>query len=300
MGEVTSSIEQLLRERIESGEYAPGSQLPSERTLSADLGVGRTTLRLVLGKLTAAGLIEPQHGRGYFVPGGGPEKDAGSSADRSRFRIGTIQAGNVSFGDHSTAHVTNHHDTLRLDRGKPDALRWQTFGERTIYERRPWIRLNLVDVQPPGGERFEHHVVRLFPAAIGIVVDESDRVLMLWRHRFVADQWGWELPGGIVDDGEDEPTAVAREVEEETGWRPNAMRLVISYQPMSGMVDSPHTIYFTKGATYVGEPEMSDEAAEIEWIPIGRIPELLEKKLIVGSGSTVGLLHLLAFGLPKV
>lgn len=54
MGDVTSSIERL--------PCAPGSQLPSERTLSADLGVGRTTVRLVLGKLTAAGLIEPQHG----------------------------------------------------------------------------------------------------------------------------------------------------------------------------------------------------------------------------------------------
>jgi len=268
MGDVTSNIERLLRERIESGEYAAGSQLPSERTLSADLGVGRTTVRLVLGKLTAAGLIEPQHGRGYFVPAVSEDADAGRA--------------------------------LNLDRGKPDPLRWQTFGERTIYEKRPWISLNLVDVQPPGGgERFEHHVVRLFPAAIGIVADENDRVLMIWRHRFVSDQWGWEFPGGIVDDGEDAKSAVAREVEEETGWRPNEMHPLIAYQPMSGMVDSPHSIYFGRGASYVGEPEVSDEAAEIEWIPRSRVPELLDKNLIVGSGSIVGLLHLLAFGFPQ-
>jgi len=269
MGDVTSNIERLLRDRIESGEYAPGSQLPSERALSTSLGVARTTVRLVLGKLTAAGLIEPQHGRGYFVPGA-----------QASTGIGQV---------------------LKLDRGKPDALRWQTFGERTIYENSPWIRLNLVDVQPPGGgERFEHHVVRLFPAAIGIVADDDDRVLMIWRHRFVADQWGWEFPGGIVDDGENGETAVAREVEEETGWRPNKMHALISYQPMSGMVDSPHAVYFTRGATYVGEPRDSEEAAEIEWIPRSRIPELLERNLVVGSGSTVGLLHLLAFGYPKI
>ncbi|WP_436528626.1 GntR family transcriptional regulator [Actinoplanes sp. HUAS TT8] len=269
MGDVTSTIERLLRDRIASGHYRPGSRLPSERVLSADLGVGRTTIRLVLGKLTAAGLIEPQHGRGYFVPG--------------------------------VQEVTDRLTELRLDHGKPDALRWQTFGERNIYENEPWIRLNLVDVQPPGGgERFEHHVVRLFPAAIGIVANEADSILMMWRHRFVADQWGWEFPGGIVDDGEDGMAAVAREVEEETGWRPNKMQPLIGYQPMSGMVDSPHSVYFARGATFIGEPEATEESAIVEWIPRSRIPDLIENNLVVGSGSIVGLLHLLAFGFPNV
>ena len=67
MGEVTSTVEQTLRTRIESEEYKPGDRLPSERTLAAELGAGRTTIRLVLGKLVALGLIEAQHGRGYFV-----------------------------------------------------------------------------------------------------------------------------------------------------------------------------------------------------------------------------------------
>lgn len=263
MGEVTRSIERLIRDRIEQGTYGPGDRLPSERELSAELGVGRTTVRLVLGKLTTLGLIEAQHGRGYFVPGS----------------------------------VENREE---LSREKADSFRWKTFGERTVYERKPWVSLNLVDVQPPGGgERFEHHVVRLFRAVIGLVLDDNDRVLMLWRHRFVSDQWGWELPGGIVDAGEDDALTAAREVEEETGWRPNSMRPLISFQPMIGMVDSPHAVYYAKGATFVGEPPASDEAGEVAWIPLSRIRGLLDKNEILGSGSIVGLLHLLAFGPPR-
>jgi len=34
-------------------------------------------------------------------------------------------------------------------------------GERTLYDS-DWMRLTLVDVELPSGERFEHHVVR-FP-----------------------------------------------------------------------------------------------------------------------------------------
>jgi GntR family transcriptional regulator len=67
MGEVTDRVESTVRARIDSGEYGPGDRLPSERDLVAELGAGRTTIRLVLAKLAALGLIEAQHGRGYFV-----------------------------------------------------------------------------------------------------------------------------------------------------------------------------------------------------------------------------------------
>lgn len=54
---------------------------------------------------------------------------------------------------------------------------------------------------------------------MAVVLDQQDRVLMMWRHRFVIDRWVWELPGGYVDGSEDPVVTAAREVEEETGWR---------------------------------------------------------------------------------
>src|SRR6201999_3295585 len=47
---------------------------------------------------------------------------------------------------------------------------WQLHGERLVYDNQ-WVRLALVDVEPPGGERFEHHVVRLFHVAITVLID---------------------------------------------------------------------------------------------------------------------------------
>jgi hypothetical protein len=75
------------------------------------------------------------------------------------------------------------------------ASRWKTFGERVIYDN-PWVWLGQVDVELPDRERFWHHLVRLHRAAMMVLVDGQDRVLLLWRHRFVQDRWGWELPGG--------------------------------------------------------------------------------------------------------
>ncbi|MET9094143.1 NUDIX domain-containing protein [Streptomyces cyaneofuscatus] len=71
----------------------------------------------------------------------------------------------------------------------------------------------MVDAWPTGVERFEHHVVRLHHIAIAAVVDDQNRVLMLWRYLFGSQQRGWELSGRIVDSGEDPATSAARETE---------------------------------------------------------------------------------------
>ncbi|MCX5013512.1 NUDIX domain-containing protein [Streptomyces sp. NBC_00555] len=170
---------------------------------------------------------------------------------------------------------------------------WAVHGSRSLYENR-WVHLDLVDVEPPGVERFEHHVVRLFPVAITAVIDDQDRVLMLWRYRFVPQQWGWELPGGIVDGGEDPAATAARETEEETGWRPGQVEHVVSYQPMIGMVDSPHEIFVARGAEKVGDPTDAEEAGEVAWIPLDDIPRLMAEGKLMGSGTLVALLHILA------
>lgn len=176
---------------------------------------------------------------------------------------------------------------------RPEDLRTKVYGERAVYEN-PWVRLTLVEIEPPDGHRFEHHVVRLRRVAVAAVLNDTDEVLMLWRHRFVDDSWGWELPGGIVDDAEDGATTAAREVEEETGWRPGPLAHLLTFQPMIGMVDTPHEIYVGRGAVHVGEPTDLEEAGRIGWISMSAILGLIGKGEVLGSGSLVGLLHILA------
>ncbi len=168
--------------------------------------------------------------------------------------------------------------------------RWVVHGERLIYDNR-WIRLGLVDVEIPDGERFEHHAVHLDRAAMTVLVDEQDRVLMLWRHRFLFDRWGWELPGGLVEVGEDPKDTAVREVEEETGYRPKEIEHLITFQPMVGMVDSEHVVFLGRGAELVGEPTGEVEADLIEWIPLSQIPEMIARGDLWNSGVLVGLLY---------
>jgi GntR family transcriptional regulator len=63
----TERVERSIRDLIESNELGPDGRLPSERTLAETLDAGRTTIRLILTKLAAEGVIRSEHGRGYFT-----------------------------------------------------------------------------------------------------------------------------------------------------------------------------------------------------------------------------------------
>jgi DNA-binding GntR family transcriptional regulator len=69
-----------IQRRIESGEYPPGSLLPSEHQLSDEFGTARPTVVRALRVLRQEGWIDTQQGKGSFVRG--RPALAGVSAER--------------------------------------------------------------------------------------------------------------------------------------------------------------------------------------------------------------------------
>lgn len=64
---LAAQCERLVIQRIHTGDWLPGDQLPSEAELSIQLGVSRATLRTALSSLVRRGLIVSRHGVGNFV-----------------------------------------------------------------------------------------------------------------------------------------------------------------------------------------------------------------------------------------
>jgi 8-oxo-dGTP pyrophosphatase MutT (NUDIX family) len=174
-------------------------------------------------------------------------------------------------------------------------MRWTVHGERAIYESE-WVRLVLADVELPDGTRFEHHVVRMPNQAAGAVVSDRERgVLLLWRHRFITDTWGWEIPAGRIDPGESPVVAAARETLEETGWRPGPLRPLVRFQPTNGLSDQTFHIFLADGATYDGPPEDPSEADRIEWVTLPRLREIARDGGMIDGLSLTAVLYALAF-----
>lgn len=60
------TVSGALRDRIESGEWLPGEQLPSVRDLASQYRVSVTTIRKALAPLLADGLVAVTPGWGVF------------------------------------------------------------------------------------------------------------------------------------------------------------------------------------------------------------------------------------------
>jgi 8-oxo-dGTP pyrophosphatase MutT (NUDIX family) len=169
-------------------------------------------------------------------------------------------------------------------------VKWIVHGERTLYDSE-WMRLALTDIEIPGGERFEHHVIRAPADASGVVVRDPDRgVLLLWRHRFTTDTWGWEVPAGRIDAGETPEQAGARETLEETGWRPGRLTWLTTYHPNNGASDLRFHLFAAEGASYVGEPTDPAEAERVEWLSVERIKTEVAAHRVMDGLSLTALL----------
>jgi GntR family transcriptional repressor for pyruvate dehydrogenase complex len=64
---ISNEVYEQFMNAIASGEWAPGSKIPSENELAATLGVSRVSVRSALHKLTSLGLVESRQGEGTFV-----------------------------------------------------------------------------------------------------------------------------------------------------------------------------------------------------------------------------------------
>lgn len=67
---LSETVAQQLMEAF--ADLPPGAKVPSERELTRDLGVGRSTVREALNGLAVLGVLEIRHGQGAFITAQGP------------------------------------------------------------------------------------------------------------------------------------------------------------------------------------------------------------------------------------
>ncbi|MEZ5234161.1 MAG: NUDIX hydrolase [Acidimicrobiia bacterium] len=178
-------------------------------------------------------------------------------------------------------------------------MRWTVHGERAVYSS-PWMSVHLVDVEPPGGPRFEHHAVRLpAPAAGTVLYDPApDRgILLLYRHRFIGDFWGWEIPAGRIEAGETAEEAARREAIEEVGWAPGSLEPLTTYHHSSGSTDGRFVLFLGRDPHHVGAPTDTAEAERIAWFPPAEVRSMIARGEIGDGLALTALLWCFAFAL---
>jgi ADP-ribose pyrophosphatase YjhB (NUDIX family) len=170
---------------------------------------------------------------------------------------------------------------------------WRNLGDQPVVET-PWFQLRQARVELPGGRQLDHYLLRLPPLTMTAMLDAEGRVLLLWRHRFIPDTYGWELPSGIATAGADLAATASRQALAESGWEAVEPQPLLTLRQNSGLTDSAVHVFVTRQAIHRGPPQADFEAERIEWIPLTEAPALIASGQVKDASTTASLLWLLA------
>jgi 8-oxo-dGTP pyrophosphatase MutT (NUDIX family) len=135
-------------------------------------------------------------------------------------------------------------------------------GAFTVIETADWV--NAIALTPDGGE--------------------GPGVVMVEQFRYGTGAVTLELPGGMVDTGEDPVVAAVRELREETGFAGGAARILGRLDANPAILTNRVTTVVVEGARPVGAAEPDQhELIGVRVIPLPAIPGLIARGEIAHS-----------------
>lgn len=130
------------------------------------------------------------------------------------------------------------------------------------------ISLQVDQVTLPNGATASREIVK-HPGAVAVIPLLGNKMIVVEQYRKPLEKSQVEIPAGKLDSGEEPMKAALRELEEETGFRTDNIRLVSSFYTSPGFADEIIHLYFAedlvKGTANPDEDEFLDcEAITLE------------------------------------
>jgi len=140
----------------------------------------------------------------------------------------------------------------------------------------------------PDGSELEREIVR-HPGAVVILGLAEGGVVMIRNHRAAVDRELWELPAGTLEPREAPEKTAARELEEETGYRPGRVERLGEFYTTPGLTDELMRAFVATDLEAVGQKLEAGERIEAEVLPSARVMELVDAGELMDGKSLAAL-----------
>lgn len=176
-----------------------------------------------------------------------------------------------------------------MTQGEPS--RWVREGERSLVSTRV-LDLRSIRFRHPVRGTEKEFIVAYAPDWVNVVAVTPDGYIVLVRQfRFGLDAFSLELPGGVIEKGEEPVAAAVRELREETGYGGGTVRLLGSVQPNPAIQNNRCHFVLVDGAVPTSPIDWDpDEEIQVKTLPIGETLAAARSGLIQHSLSVAALM----------
>jgi ADP-ribose pyrophosphatase len=148
-----------------------------------------------------------------------------------------------------------------------------------------------VMVHPRDGKEHPRVVIDCVDWVNVVALTADQQLVMVRQFRTGIDANTLEVPGGMIDAGEDPRLAVARELEEETGFRPQQVVPLGWVHPNPAIQSNRSHSYLATGCVKVHGGHLDEgEDIAVELHPWSEAPTLIQTGAVTHSLSVVAIL----------
>jgi ADP-ribose pyrophosphatase len=152
------------------------------------------------------------------------------------------------------------------------------------------LKLDVFEVEGPGGRRATWEVVRHGGAVAVLPVLDDGRVVLIRQHRYGVDRDVWEVPAGRLDVGETPEVAARRELVEEVGLSARELTLLTTLHTTPGFCDEVIHVFRARGLTSVPPRPDEDERITAHTLELDEARARLDQDPVRDAKTLVALL----------
>lgn len=172
-------------------------------------------------------------------------------------------------------------------------LNEKTIAKEKIFNGRI-IDLYVEDVELPNGKVSKREIIK-HPGAVAVIaVTNENKIVMVRQYRKALEKAIVEIPAGKLEPGEEPLTTAKRELEEETGYECEEMKLLLSFYTSPGFADELVYLYVASGLTKKTEQQDldEDEFVEIVEVSLEEAQKMIETQEIHDAKTAYAVLYL--------
>jgi len=168
-----------------------------------------------------------------------------------------------------------------------DPLAWECFDQKYLFRRPPWLVLRQQRFRLPSGREIADYWISEYPTWVNVVaVTPKDEFVFVRQFRPAIGAVHYELPAGVVEDGEAIEAAARRELLEETGFGGGRWSLLANLSANPALQDNMTTTYLAEGVVPTSAPCLDQtEDLRVHLVKVGDAAGLID------SGDMIQALH---------